>query len=139
MIKISPQKTYYFFFFSTAYAFLSFWISLTYFAKENNFLIGGVLFYLFVIIFHRAIINITNKNQVQVDEMIKNQRLGGFYVRLIIFCILGSVSIYLLQQFLISNVDFPSEIFTRVDWVLNLFSLIISFLLSFSEKSGNSI
>jgi hypothetical protein len=111
---------------------------LTYFAKENNFFMAGIIFYIFVIIFHRAMVSITNNNQVPTDKIIKNKRVIRFYVNLIIFCALGCVSIYLLQQFLISVVDIPPEIFTRVDWALSLLSSIISFLLSFSEKKSIS-
>lgn|SRR3989344_5449952 len=140
MIKTSPQKIYYFVFFSASYAFLSFWISLSYFGRAsypeiaNGFLIGGILVYLFVLIFHKAIINITNKNLEQADKIIKDKRLIIFYTCLIIFCGLGLVSIYLLQKFLIRSANFPSEIFARVNFALNLLSFITSFLLSFFEK-----
>ena len=134
MLNLSFHRIYIFLFFTGAYAFLSFWISVTYFFNIIPFLIGGIIFYLFVSLFHKAIIRITEKNQTK--EINKDFKINLFFFGLITFCMFYLAGVYFMQWLVINYLDVPSNIFKIVNWSLNILSLSISFLLSFLEKKA---
>jgi len=132
MLNVSLHRIYKFLFFTNVYAFLSFWISVTYFFNAPPFVIGGVIFYLFVSIFHRGIIKIAEKNQIK--ETKNNFKISVFFLGLLVFCIIYLAGVYVIQWLAISKLDVPSDVFKVVNGSLNLLSLFISFTLSFFEK-----
>ena len=134
MLNLSLHRIYIFLFFTGAYAFLSFWISVTYFFNILPFLIGGIIFYLFVSLFHKAIIKITEKNQTK--EIRNEFKINLFLLGLIVFCLIYLAGVYFMQWLVTNYLDVPSNVFKIVNWALNFFFLFISFLLSFFEKKA---
>lgn len=134
MLKLSLHRIYTFYFFTGGYAFLSLWISVTYFFKEFPFLIFGIICYILLTLFHKAIIKITEKNQT--TEIKSSFRIDLFYLRLIIFSIIFLTAVYFMQWLAIYYLDFPSKVFRIVNWGLNFLSISISFLFSFFDKKA---
>lgn len=134
MLNFSPYRIYFFLFFTGAYTFLSFWISITYFFNIIPFLIGGIIFYLFVSLFHKAIIKLTEKNQTK--KIKNNFKINLLLLGLIIFCIIYIVMVYFMQWLAVNYLNVPTNIFKIVNWGLTFLSLSISFLLSFFEKKA---
>lgn len=136
MLKVSTQKIYYFLFFDAAYAFLSLWISVAYLESQKEFFIGGVLFYFVTIIFHRAIINISKRNEAQTNELAKIPKIHFFYFYVILFCVAYIVTTYFFQKLLIDYFNLSPKPFTIVSWALSLFAISVSFVLSFFERKS---
>jgi len=139
MFKINLQRIYIFLFFNAGYGFLSFWISVTYFYRIRAFFIGGAISYLFVLLFHRAIIKIMDKNKID-QKLPPNFKVSLFYAGLILFCALYILGVYIMQRLMIDYLNFPEGIFKEINWVLNITSLLLSSLLSFLDtKAGKNI
>jgi len=136
MLTINFQRIYYFLFFNVCYSFLVFWITVSYFYKINGFLIGGIFAYFLVILFHRAIVNISNANPTPAFD---DKKIKLFFVISIIFCAIGVLGVVLLKEIMISKLNMPREIFQNIDWILEAVSLTISFLLSFINKDLTKI
>ncbi len=132
MFNVSLQRIYLFLFFTGLYGFLSFWITITYFFNIKFFVIGGIIFYIFISLFHIGITRITARNETgKVDLDFKN---NVFFIYVISLCIIYIFGVYLLQWAMINYLNVPTTVFRTVNWILNLFSLFISILFSFTEK-----
>jgi len=134
MLKISPQRIYYFLFFTAVYVFLSFWISVTYFYNLKPFFIGGLIFYIFVLLFHKAIIEITENKEINKFNKLVKFQINLFFIVLIFFCVIYILGVYWMQWLVINYLSFPTSIFKKVNWRLSGISLIASLLLSFLAR-----
>lgn len=99
-------------------------------------MIGGIFFYIFVILFHRAIINISNANSAPVFN---DSKVKLFFIVLIIFCAIGALGLVFLKEIAINKLNIPKDIFQNLGWILEVISLIISFLISFINKDLTKI
>ncbi len=132
-LNLSLSRMFIFLFFNCIYAFLTFWIGSTLFLFFP-FAIVGFFMYLFVLVFHKAVISITEKFQDSKNIQTKKPVFSIFFVFLILFCLSYLAVVYFLQKNIINNFSVPETVFSAVSWFLTLVSLVISFFFSFVNK-----
>jgi hypothetical protein len=125
----STYRFYLFLFFTAAYTFLTFWIGATLF-YALPFAIGGLAFYVFVVLFHKGIVGIVERN----EEKFPKKAPVGMFVGLIIFVSIYILGVWFMQGLVVKYGGVSSSLFIVVGSVLELISIGISILLSFFRK-----
>ena len=124
------QRTYIFLFFQACNLFLTWWIATT-LILFFPFAIGGLIFYIFTALFHKATIKIIEKKEMQTSVGIRN-----FFIVLISFCVLYILGVYGIQWLTIKYMPISEQWFSWVSWGLSLLSTFISFAISFINRNN---
>lgn len=101
MFEFSLQRIYYYIFFRAAYAFLTFWIGITYAFKIKALFIEGIIFYIFAALFHKAILKLAQRTKKEgFDRYSEKDKIisKGFFFALIIFSGAYLLIIYWIQH-----------------------------------------
>lgn len=126
-ISFSFYRLYLFLFFTACYTFLTFWITSTLFLFFP-FAILGLIFYVFVVLFHRGVNGIVRRNEGEKQ----NNSFHWLILLIVILFTVGYIfAVYWMQSLMITHFGFSETSFKVVGSVLELISIGLGIFLSF--------
>ena len=136
-LNMSLHRAFLFLFFMCAYTFLNFWIATTLFLSIGIFAIFGIVMYVFVSVFHLALIRIGARDELAPDQKkaFESKYAFFFFAFLILVSLAYLAGVYWMQGLVVHYLKVPGEMYNAVGLALGIFSLGLSFMLSFIRRS----